>query len=199
MEHELELDILEHISQTEQKVRQRDLAHIIGKSLGMTNAILQRLVQKGMLKVAQANGRSLSYVVTPDGVRELASRSYRFFKRTIKNVVFYKDGIEKAVKSCLQESVPKGSAAVVLLGQSDLDFVVEHVVQSAGLVLLRHTEPNELETVPGLKVVACLLSESASESMRAFTKTRTASVWHDAQLIDLSQIVLGTTMDQERS
>ncbi|MCX7037631.1 MAG: winged helix-turn-helix transcriptional regulator, partial [Spirochaetes bacterium] len=41
-----EIAILSHIARGEQ-VRQRDLSHVIGMSLGMTNAILKRLVHKG--------------------------------------------------------------------------------------------------------------------------------------------------------
>ena len=42
-----ELEILENIYHSSSSVRQRDLAEIVGLSLGMTNAILKRLVKKG--------------------------------------------------------------------------------------------------------------------------------------------------------
>ena len=62
-------------------MHQRDLARIVGLSLGMTNAILKRLVKK-------VNNRNIQYIVSPKGINEITRRSYRYFKRTIKNVVY---------------------------------------------------------------------------------------------------------------
>jgi DNA-binding MarR family transcriptional regulator len=124
---ELELDILEHIHAAPGTVRQRDLAHIIGKSLGMTNSILQRLAEKGLLVVSRVNNRNITYAVTPHGIRAIAGRSFRYFKRTIKNVVFYKDAVEHEVQQFLlaHPSVPR--RFLVLQGASDIDFILEHM------------------------------------------------------------------------
>ncbi|MEW5818174.1 MAG: winged helix-turn-helix transcriptional regulator, partial [Spirochaetota bacterium] len=46
-----EIEILENIYSTQNPVRQRDLATIVGISLGMTNAIVKRLVKKGFLTI----------------------------------------------------------------------------------------------------------------------------------------------------
>ena len=63
IEHELE--ILENIYKNSKQVHQRDLAHIVGLSIGMTNAILKRLVKKGLLKVKKVNNRNIQYIVSP--------------------------------------------------------------------------------------------------------------------------------------
>jgi hypothetical protein len=112
-----ELDALERIQQSQNPVRQRDLARIIGLSLGMTNAILKRLAQKGLLQV------------------QIAHRSYRYLKRTIKNVVFYKEAIDRLI----QEIGSRGFRRLVLVGSSDLDFIVEHLCHKHHLVFERST------------------------------------------------------------
>ena len=84
-----EIEILSHIARGE-KVRQRDLSHVIGMSLGMTNAILKRLVHKGFLAIRKVNNRNIAYIVTPAGAEAIAKRSYRYFKRTIRNIVYYR-------------------------------------------------------------------------------------------------------------
>ena len=70
METELAVDkeitILSHIAQGEH-VRQRDLSHVIGMSLGMTNTILKRLVHKGYLTVRKVNNRNIAYAGNPRG------------------------------------------------------------------------------------------------------------------------------------
>ena len=61
-----ELDVLSQIHHN-QAVKQRDIAHAIGLSLGMTNAILKRLATKGFITMRRLNARNVHYLVTPDG------------------------------------------------------------------------------------------------------------------------------------
>jgi len=130
--HEKEYLILENIYQTQKKnthIHQRDLAKIAGLSLGMTNAILKRLIEKGWLMVKKVNNRNIQYAVSPKGIEEITRRSYRYFKRTIKNVVYYKEALEKLVI----EIRKKDFAGIVIVGNSDLDFIIEHACRTFGL------------------------------------------------------------------
>ena len=119
---EKEIEILERISRSKSTIRQRDLARIIGLSLGMTNSILKRLTNKGLLKIKKVNNRNIQYVVSPAGMEAIARRSYRYFRRTLKNVVAYKEAMDELV----QEIKQKGYQRLLLVGKSDLDFIVEH-------------------------------------------------------------------------
>ena len=60
-EHELE--ILENIYKHKEQIHKRDLAQIVGLSLGMINAILKRLVKKGWLKIKKVNNRNIQYIL----------------------------------------------------------------------------------------------------------------------------------------
>jgi hypothetical protein len=126
LDNDIEIDILEHIQSSEVEVRQRDLAQIISKSLGMTNVILKRLAAKGMLVVSKVNNRNISYAVTPDGLREIAKRSYRYVKRTIRNVVFFKEALDLHLRK-YRQSCQSDQAMVVLVGHSEIDFIIEHL------------------------------------------------------------------------
>jgi DNA-binding MarR family transcriptional regulator len=136
METELAVDkeitILSHIALGEH-VRQRDLSHVIGMSLGMTNAILKRLVHKGYLTVRKVNNRNIAYAVTPAGVEAIAKRSYRYFRRTIRNIVYYREAIEAFV----DDLKSRGYQGIAFAGVSDLDFVVEHACGICGMSYLR--------------------------------------------------------------
>ncbi len=132
-----ELDALERIQQSQNPVRQRDLARIIGLSLGMTNAILKRLAQKGLLQVQKVNNRNIQYVVSHKGMEEIAHRSYRYLKRTIKNVVYYKEAIDRL----LQQAAVQGYQRLVLEGSSDLDFIVEHLCHKHHLTFEQSRTP----------------------------------------------------------
>jgi DNA-binding MarR family transcriptional regulator len=130
---EHELDLLEYIAQGADRIRQRDLAQIAGLSLGMTNAIVKRLAQKGWLSIQKVNNRNIRYAVSPAGIEQIARRSYRYFKRTIKNIVYYREAIEGLVR----EVKLRGYRGFILVGSSDLDFIVEHACGIYGMVCVR--------------------------------------------------------------
>lgn len=114
---EKETSILEYIYKDD-FVKQRDIAESAGISLGMANAVLKRLVEKGLLTVKQVNSRNIRYAVSPAGVEEILKRSYRCFRQTVADISFYRSEIEKAVE--------QGCGKVLLAGKSDLEFLVEY-------------------------------------------------------------------------
>ena len=133
-----ELEILRNIFRRE-KIRQRDLAQVAGMSLGMTNAILKRLVTKGLLTIRKINNRRILYAVSPAGMEEIARRSFAYFKRTLRNIVYYKNSIDKLVR----ELKKAGYSGVCLVGSSDLDFIVEHICSKHGLVYRQQADDEE--------------------------------------------------------
>ncbi len=158
---EKEIDILETISRGRRRISQRDLARTIGLSLGMTNSILKRLVQKGWLQIRKVNNRNIQYIISPLGMERIARRSYRYLRRTIRNVVHYKE----AIASLAREVSQKGYGTVVLIGESDLDFIVEHACLRNRLRLLRVDSVEDAEAeCAGRSGCFLLFSESFSRS-----------------------------------
>jgi len=137
-----EAAILEHIYYND-SLKQRELADKAGISLGMTNAILKRLIEKGWLMTKRLNSRNISYVVSPAGREEIFKRGYRYFKRTIDDIRLYKEGIEQLVS----EAIEAGYTGVALVGKSDLDFIVEYVCGKAGVELLRADSDKEIPEI----------------------------------------------------
>jgi D-ribose pyranose/furanose isomerase RbsD len=129
-----EFIILENIYMSlGQNLRQRDLALIAGTSLGMTNSVLKRLVVKGWITARKLNHRNIQYAVTIDGINEILRRSYRYFKRTIKNIMVYKNAIDQVI----HQAKRKNYAVILLVGISDLEFIIEHICHNYGLSFLK--------------------------------------------------------------
>jgi DNA-binding MarR family transcriptional regulator len=121
-ETENEADVLHYIHETP-RVRQRDLAHVLGMSLGNINIILKRLAERGLVAIAKVNNRNISYMLTENGIKALAGRSFRYLKRTVKTVVDCKEALHLAIyQACVDQSIQE----IVLVGQSELGFLVEH-------------------------------------------------------------------------
>lgn len=134
--NEKEIEILTNINNNSTTLSQRELAQNSGMSLGMTNAVLKRLVQKGWLMMRKVNNRNIRYVVTPDGMEEITRRSYRYFKRTLKNVAEYKDQIEQL----LMQIRTDGYDSLVLIGSSDIDFIVDYLCTDLDLKLIKNDD-----------------------------------------------------------
>jgi hypothetical protein len=132
---ERELDLLESIQKAIAPQGQRDLARTIGMSLGMTNSILKRMGQKGWLTIRKLNSRNIQYIVSAKGLEVIARRSYKYLRRTIGHIVRYKETFESLVRDARK----RGCRQVILVGKSDLDFLVEHSCSEAGLPLQRVT------------------------------------------------------------
>ncbi|MDR3138341.1 MAG: MarR family transcriptional regulator [Treponema sp.] len=125
-------------------LHQRELARIAGASLGMTNSILKRLAQKGWITIRKINSRRIQYAVSPEGINEIVRRSYRYFKRTIKNVVFYKEKLDEIIRKARQG----GITTLLLTGSSDLEFILEHICHRHSLRFLKTGESGKLENIP---------------------------------------------------
>lgn len=131
-----ELDVLSQIH-ADTDVKQRDIAHAIGLSLGMTNSILKRLATKGFLSVRRINSRNVHYLVTPAGVELIAKRSYRYLRRTVGHVVRYKERLWHLLNEAAAPDAACPVTGVVLAGASDIDFVVEWCAAKVGLAFRR--------------------------------------------------------------
>jgi len=135
-----ELVILENIYSSQKRSRsvtQRDLAEAAGLSLGMTNALLKRFSDKGWVLLKRLNARNIQYALTPDGVNEIAHRTYRYFRRTAKSAGLYRDMIEAFVMAKKRA----GASRLVLAGVSDLDFLIEYACERHGLLFVKAADP----------------------------------------------------------
>jgi len=108
---------------------QRDMAEAIGLSLGMTNLLLKELSAKGWMLMRKLNARKVQYVLTPEGVKELSRRSYRYLKKSIRHVADTRARLEALVI----EAQGSGATGLFLAGPSDLDFVLESLCRQHGL------------------------------------------------------------------
>lgn len=185
--HDHEYDVLAHIHRHEQ-VKQRDIAGAIGLSLGMTNAVLKRLANKGFITMRRINSRNIHYLVTPTGVDEIATRSYRYLRRTVGHIVRYKEQLRGIFRqAALKPPEGRGITKVVLVGESDLDFLVEWCTEKEGLGFERvYEDSGTPEPTAGTILVAG----------EAMARKAIAEPWWD---LHLAQVVLGSTIDPAKN
>jgi predicted transcriptional regulator len=162
MEQDSEFLLLNSINELTRQnadISQRDLSRAINLSLGMTNVLLKRLREKGYVLIQKVSPRNVTYILTPDGMNELAGRTYRYLKRTMKKVVNYKE----TIVALAQDAKIRGFTRIGLLGKSDIDFIIEYAAAKSDLQFTLYLDESE---IPGDSFV--FISES-------FTGTCTVS------------------------
>jgi DNA-binding MarR family transcriptional regulator len=164
-----ELSIMESIASSDGSsgsLTQRDIARSSGLSLGMTNALLKRLAERGWIKLTRISTRTIRYALNPEGMAEIARRSAAYFRRSARNADVYRERLE----SFALDELRKGIGTIVLVGSSELDFLLEYVCERHGIVFLKsadYARACALAKRPGvlLVTVAREAEQSASGAM----------------------------------
>jgi predicted transcriptional regulator len=130
--------ILENIYYGKHKISQRKIAHTAGISLGMANAILKKLLTKGWITIKKINKRTMLYAVTPAGVKAIVRRSFGYLRRTIENISVYKQKIEIIIDKIKYDGFKK----IVLIGKSNVDFIIEYFCLKKGVLFFYHRNDN---------------------------------------------------------
>jgi len=127
--YDKEVSLLE-VLKTRPDAGQRDMAEAIGLSLGMTNLLLKDLSAKGWMLMRKLSPRKVQYVLTPEGVKELSRRSYRYLKKSIRNIADCRERLEALVV----QAKGAGKAGIHLVGASELDFVLDYLCRQHELL-----------------------------------------------------------------
>ncbi|MBL7129785.1 MAG: winged helix-turn-helix transcriptional regulator [Candidatus Omnitrophica bacterium] len=91
-EHLRSLQLLEEISK-DSSVSQRKLSQRLGVALGVTNACLRKMINKGLIKAKGINHKRIAYYLTPKGFSEKTKLTYHFLQHTIRYYSALKDNI----------------------------------------------------------------------------------------------------------
>jgi len=142
-----ELVLLESLYQSQQEmgeggasnaapVSQRELAARTGMSLGLTNTLLKRFIERGWVKLLHLNGRKVKYALTAEGMEEIAMRAVDYFARASQNASLYRQKIEAFVGHFAR----LGYTGLLLLSPQELDFLFEYACLKYGLVFCKELD-----------------------------------------------------------
>lgn len=105
-----------HLIQDDPDVSQATLAESLGVAIGTVNWHLQRLIEKGFVKVKRANRRKLRYIITPEGISLRAKLTVAYVQQSFS--LFRQ--VRQRVLSLLAELDKGGVHAVRLVGEGDV-------------------------------------------------------------------------------
>ncbi len=108
---------------------QRELSRHMNLSLGMTNMILRRLINKGYIRIRQLNKKKTEYLLTPKGFGEKLRKSVKYTIKTITSIGL----IKKCFREIVSELYVQGERVFYVLGESDFAFLIEAALKEANL------------------------------------------------------------------
>lgn len=112
---EIRYRLLSHLSE-HPEASQRELAKLLGVSLGKVNYCLRALIEKGLLKMHDFHhsNKKLSYAynLTPKGIEEKVNVTHRFLRRKIAEYDMLSAEIERFSREIAESGVFDGESKV---------------------------------------------------------------------------------------
>ena len=113
-------------------LNQRQLAHELDVSLGLTNTYFQRVLKKGWVRATQVKPRRWLYFLTPQGALEKSRLSLSYMHRTLESFRELKNKGDEHL-SILSN---KGFSGIHLCGENDLTEVLSFCFSGVKIDLL---------------------------------------------------------------
>ncbi len=109
-------------------ITQREISQRSKMSLGMTNIIMKRLINRGYIKVKQLNKKNFQYILTPKGFSKKVKQSYNSTLKTIQTFKMMKLKIQNFI---IQE-YKNGKKKFVIYGNGELANLIELSIRDLG-------------------------------------------------------------------
>ncbi len=102
---------------------QRDLSRHLNISLGTTNMIIRRLIDKGYIRIRPLRKRKVEYTLTPKGFSERLEQSIHSTLKTLHSIKQVKQNIRDIIRDCYA----RGERMFFACGDDDISFLMETV------------------------------------------------------------------------
>lgn len=131
----LHLQILEQIEK-EGDFTQRDLADKLQIALGLSNAYIRRLIEKGHVMITTMPRKRVFYNLTPKGLLEKSRLTLLYMRDSLDYYRFLKKTIEQTLFSLKQ----KGAEKIVIMGTGEIAEILFLLIGKAGMQLVAVVE-----------------------------------------------------------
>lgn len=158
---EQEYNILEALRELENP-SQRRLAEETDLSLGKVNAIIKRLVSRGLLQVERLNKRHLRYILTPGGIKELTARSLNYIKRSYRAV----QELSKVIRHYGQEAREAGRELYIYGPDDEVGELIGNILSEEDLAYSRLVDIEKIEAGAGVAILYWLPDDHLELSER---------------------------------
>ena len=118
-EEQRTLDLFEAV-ESRPDINQRQIAEELGISLGLANAFMKTVLNKGWLRARKVKARRWLYFLTPQGSMEKSRLSLNYLQRTLKS---FRD-LRNQADQLLADLSSNGVKGVHLIGEEDFIDII---------------------------------------------------------------------------
>lgn len=123
-----EYTLIEAISQ-ESSLTQRELSQNTGLSLGMTNILLKKLINKGYIKVKHLDWKRTQYLLTMKGMMEMSRKSYSYALHTLNQFRV----IRKSMRAIIMQEYKKGTRRAFVIAWPEYQDAIKEAFLELGI------------------------------------------------------------------
>jgi len=118
--------------ESEVKITQRSLSKKLGIALGLTNAYLKRLINKGFVKIHRAGANHIRYILTPSGLMEKSRLTYEYLQYSLS---FYRD-VRQEIQSRIDALQERGVKHLAFYGTGEVAEIAYVCLHGSGLEIV---------------------------------------------------------------
>jgi hypothetical protein len=122
----------------------------------MANLILRRLAERGFLELTRMSAKRVRYALTGTGMKELARRTAGYYRRVSQSAGLYRDKL----KSLVDAAKRRGAQAIVLVGSSEVEYLLSEACERAGMIFIKTADPEKAASLARKNGAVLVLSES---------------------------------------
>ncbi len=125
------LKLLEEI-ENDHTSSQRDLSRKLNISLGLVNAFIRRLANKGYFKITTIPKNRARYILTPKGAAEKTRLTYEYIRYSFQ---YYKE-TRKRITDIFKDLESRGALRIVFYGKSELAEIAYMSLMETSITLV---------------------------------------------------------------
>ena len=118
-EEQRTLDLFEAV-ESRPDINQRQLAEELGISLGLANAFLKTILNKGWIRARKVKARRWFYILTPQGSLEKSRLTLNYLQRTLKS---FRE-VRNQADELLADLIVRGVHGIHLIGEEDFIDII---------------------------------------------------------------------------
>jgi len=132
-----QLNILREVA-ANSHITQAELANRCSLSVAMVNNYMKELCRSGLLEYHRRTAKSVSYHLTPDGVRQLETLEWQQIDEMVSMFAAAKDHIRKHIAGRTRKTAQR----IVLIGTGNLAQLALHALELSGANILGVCDEN---------------------------------------------------------
>ena len=164
-----------------ENITQRELSRKLGISVSTVNALVNKMIKEGFIKMTQVSQKQVFYMLTPVGMMEKAKKTVSYLKAHYRTIYEMKEKIKLVLNELTQEH----DAIFILMSDDEIDEMLSIAVKEyqsnhskSNIKIVDHKNKKEIKNFKSPVLVYMTLDD---ESLKEYSE------FDDLKLVNLTE------------